>query len=531
METENNTPVSFRAFSSITLIDILADKVSMFACKDKLELSGTTTYGDYLERLKKEIEPNDLNNYFDQTSLNKIKESNGECLLISYSKLSTTLSYDKYLDIVYLLPNDVICIFSVKGAIKSGENTGTVVSNKDELSAEVADLIYNIETIFNDMNKDSYEVKNSLTYIGKLMDDVKNKNTSVLDSYRQKVTLEVSKTNSSILITDDDPMMRNILKKVFAESYNIVEAQNGQEAIELLEQNYSKDKANLENPINIVGMFLDLKMPVMDGFGVLKYMQEHAILGKIPVIIISADDAKDTKEKIYNYDIADMIEKPFNYALIKKRIGKLINMYAKTNALKDIVRSKDTQIKKLLKGYSKAYLSDYTYINGTLRSAIDLLLTKYIEKKGGSLEIGIIADAAKYYDVGLNFIPKSYLNNIGSITDEQRQIVFNYPNVGANIINIVAEKKDDTFIKYAMEISKLHNERYDGRGFPQGLSENKIPMYMYLVNIAIDYAALKHTSMPVEDIKNTINSKSGNKFAPEAVELFNEVFDELKVID
>lgn len=531
METDVTNQVSFSAFSNVTLIDILNDKVSIFVCKDKLELSETDTYENYLEKLKKVIKADDLNNYYERISLNKLKEIEGNCDVISYAKLSSTLSYDNYIDIVKVLDGDIICIYSVKGTIESGNSnqSATNAQADSELSYEVADLIFSIETILNEMNKDSYEVQNSVKYITELLEDMKNKDENVLTNYRNKLTVEVSKTKNSLLVADDDSMMRTILKKTFSDAYNIIEAKDGTEAVKYLEQNFSKE--NLADPINIVGLFLDLKMPVMDGFGVLKYMREHGILGKIPVIIISADDAKDTKEKVYAYDIADMIEKPFNYALIKKRIGKLIEMYAKTNILKDIVRSKDTQIKKLLKGYSKAYLTDYSKINATLKNTVELLLTKYGEKSSSTFDSAIIADAAQYYDVGLSFIPKSYLNNMASIGEEERKIVLNYPNVGANIVSIVAEKQNDTYIKYASQIAKMHNERYDGRGFPDGLAADKIPMYMYLVNVAIDYSALKHTGADMETIKTTINSKSGNKYDPKAVEIFNEVFEDLKVME
>ena len=528
METDVLNSVSFSGFDSVTLIDILNDKVSIFACNDKLTLVETNTYVEYLDKLKKILYPDDLNRYFESTSLNSVKNNGNEVTIVSYSKLSSTLSYDKFIDIIKLLPNDIMCIYSVKGSTGNTEATLTGTSSNTDNDYEMADLIINIEDIFREMTPDSYETKNSVKYITNLLEGVKANNPEVLKSYTERVTVEVSKTNNSILLVDDDPLMRNILKKVFKDGYNVLEAPNGMEAVKILEANFAKE--NLANPINVVGMFLDLKMPVMDGFGVLDYMRDKNILSRIPVIIISADDAKDTKTKVYNYDIADMIEKPFNYQLIRKRVTKLIDMYSKTSILKDLVRSKDSEIKKLLKGYSKAYLTDYEIINEKLKIVSKELLNNYISKSGEVLDVDTISDAAKYYDVGLNCIPKKFLNNMGSITDEEKKIVLNYPSVGARIVNLVAEKQSDIFIKYASTITKMHNERYDGKGFPEGLAQNKIPMYMYLVNIAIDYASLRCTNLSSEEVKNIINGKANAKYPQEAVNIFNEIYESIKEI-
>ena len=99
-------------------------------------------------------------------------------------------------------------------------------------------------------------------------------------------------------------------------------------------------------------------MPVMDGFGVLDYLKEIRYLGKIPVIIVSADDTKDTKEKVYAYDIADMIEKPFNFEIIVKRVNNMIKMYSKNNSINEIIKSQDKELKELISNYNSTYLID-----------------------------------------------------------------------------------------------------------------------------------------------------------------------------
>ena len=161
-----------------------------------------------------------------------------------------------------------------------------------------------------------------------LVEDIIHKNPDINKNYESKLINKVNKVSSSLLIIDDDSLTRSIFKKAFSSYYNIIEAQNGEEAVEILGkyENSSYDK--------IVGIFLDLKMPVMDGFGVLDFLKEKRYLSKIPVIIVSADDTKDTKEKVYAYEIADMIEKPFNFEIIVKRVNNMIKReYSKPKML------------------------------------------------------------------------------------------------------------------------------------------------------------------------------------------------------
>lgn len=89
--------------------------------------------------------------------------------------------------------------------------------------------------------------------------------------------------------------MRNMIKKIFADEYKIIMAENGKEAIEYLEANSSKGIT--ESSDNILGIFLDLTMPVMDGFAVLEYLSKNNYLYRIPVIIISGDYEKETKAR------------------------------------------------------------------------------------------------------------------------------------------------------------------------------------------------------------------------------------------
>lgn len=506
-------------FSNITLIDITHDKVTFLTCQNPLQVLETSSYEEYYEKLKKVIHPDYVSKYFEAISLNKLQSSNNEYEWIKYSKLSSNLSYDSYLDIIKKIDEDKILLLGLKCRLDN-----EFVNTEDDLSYLVADVIVGIESIINTIKSDSYEVNNAINYINELLGDLKNKNKKVLQNYAEKITIEVNKTHESLLIVDDDNLTRNIFKKVFENNYNIIEAKNGAEAVEIIEKNIVVN--NGETTENIVGIFLDLKMPIMDGFGVLNYLNDKRLISRMPVIIISADDAKETKEEVYKYEIADMLEKPFNYDLIKKRVNNMVRMYAKSNILNNLVGTGKTKLKGVVSAFVDAYLVDYGKTYELSKELLTKLLTKYSEINEIQLDINTIVEATKYYNVAINAVPRRYLENVQGLSSEERKIVVNYPVISEEIINIVAENQSDIFVKHAREIALMHNERYDGLGFPNALKTTAIPGYIYLVNLAIEYANCLLAKKSKEEIISIISSKSGNKYSPKAVELFLTVLKE-----
>lgn len=128
-------------------------------------------------------------------------------------------------------------------------------------------------------------------------------------------------SQKTILVVDDSNIIRNFVKRIFSEKYNIGMAKDGDEALNII-------KANASNE-NIVAILLDLNMPKVDGFAVLTYMNEHQLFSSMPVSIISGDSSKDTINKAFTYPIIDMLGKPFTEADVKRVIEK--TMYFKEN--------------------------------------------------------------------------------------------------------------------------------------------------------------------------------------------------------
>ena len=142
----------------------------------------------------------------------------------------------------------------------------------------------------------------------------------------------------TVMIIDDDKMTCNLIKKVFEKKYDVVFAHNGREAIELLSSS---------NNGGISCIFLDLIMPELDGFSVLDYLNDNNYLSKLPVIIISGNYDKETRARAYSYEIADMLEKPFNVQVVRHRIENLISLYRSSNSLNDILSQQHRELKNI----------------------------------------------------------------------------------------------------------------------------------------------------------------------------------------
>ncbi len=496
---------------NLTLIDINKDEVSLLNYQNELTVTEKFSYEEFYLRCKKSIHPDYINLYFDKISINNLE--NVDYAIVNYLKLSNLLSYDNYTDIVKPLEDNKIILISFKNEKKASTN---INSNNNELSDDVTELIMNIENTLESINKDNYEINNLYNYFSSLVEDLIHKNPQINKSYENKLANIVNNISSSLLIVDDDDLTRSIFKKAFSNFYNIMEAKNGEEAVELINNTLTKSDSN-----NIVGMFLDLKMPVMDGFGVLNYLKEKRLLGKLPVIIVSADDSKDTKEKVYTYEIADMIEKPFNFEIIVKRVNNMIKMYTKNNSINEIIKSQDKVLKEFLNNYIKAYLVDNENVYNIASKVIEKLLVKY----DSNTDVNNILLASKYYDIGLKTVPYKYFSNINSISDKEKDSIYMYPKTGSEIIKYA--DLDDNIYNYAVNIIGLHNERFDGKGFPNGTIGKDIPFYVYIVNIGYEYAnGIVHGNAK-ENIIKQIVSKSNAKYDPNIISLFESISGEL----
>ena len=276
-------------------------------------------------------------------------------------------------------------------------------------------------------------------------------------------------------------------------------------------------------------------MPVLDGFSVLDYLNDNNYLSKLPVIIISGNYDKDTRNRAYSYQIADMLEKPFNVQVIRHRIENLINLYRASNSLNNMMLDQHKELKNIINSIIVSYEIDndicmkmvkrYTKIL-TMQVSVD-----YPEYNINSNMIDKIANSASYYAIGNYTLPKSVLYKKGVYTEEERSIIKMANINGASIIKYVLSKNNNLIdSKYCYEIAKYYNERYDGNGYPEGLSGNSIPLSVQIASVAIEYINLINTINPVdyERVSSLIIMESGRRFNPKIVESFKKVKEEFE---
>jgi len=288
---------------------------------------------------------------------------------------------------------------------------------------------------------------------------------------------------------------------------------------------------------NISCIFLDLIMPVLDGFSVLDYLNDNNYLSKLPVIIISGNYDKDTRARAYSYRIADMLEKPFNVQVVRHRIDNLINLYRTSNSLNEILSQQHRELKGIVNSVVSSYELDNVKCMEMLKKYTRILAlqvsAQYPEYNINSNMVDKIANSSVYYALGNWTVPKTLLYKKSLYTEEERSIM-NMANInGANIIKYVVSKRNSEIdANYCYDIVKSCNERYDGNGYPQGLSGNSIPIVTQIASLAIEYNNLINTIVPLdyEKVASLIIMESGRKFNPKIVDSFKKVQSEFEAI-
>lgn len=339
-------------------------------------------------------------------------------------------------------------------------------------------------------------------------------------------------TRQQILIVDDEEINRTILSLMFDDDFDIVEAPNGVEAIEAIEKN---------NDIALI--LLDVIMPVMDGFGVLDYMKDKDLLDEIPVILITSMTPQESEEKAYEYGIADVMHKPFDSAIIKRRASNIIELYQNKQNLERRLKEREETIRE----QEKAIRASNEFMIDALGSVVEFrsvetgdhvkrikyltrILLKYLAKYFPKYEmtpekIDQIARASALHDIGKIGIPDSILLKPGKLTPEEFEIMKTHTTIGCEILESFKSPYTDDFYHYCYEICRYHHERNDGGGYPDHLAGDEIPISAQIVSIADVYEALvservyKSAYSNAEAYEMILNGECG-QFSEDVIECF-----------
>lgn len=336
---------------------------------------------------------------------------------------------------------------------------------------------------------DGNSLDEAVSKADKLMYQAKTKKDTAVTDGHESVVGEPQK--QEILIVDDSNINREILSEMLGNEYIIHEAASGEECIDLLNQ--------YGTGISLV--LLDIIMPEMDGFEVLDYMAEHHWIDDIPVIMISSEDSASSIRKAYEFGVSDYISRPFDSRVVYQRVFNTIKLYAKQRRLISLVSDqmyeKDknnrmmisilSQIVEFRNGESGSHVVNIKRITELLLDRLPMRTNKYTVSGTEQL---LIPMAAALHDIGKIGIDDKILNKPGRLTKEEFEIMKTHSAIGANMLESLEQFRDEPLLKIAHDICRWHHERYDGRGYPDGLKGDEIPISAQIVSVADVYDAL-----------------------------------------
>ena len=345
---------------------------------------------------------------------------------------------------------------------------------------------------------------------------------------------EVLEEKPTILLVDDAMMNRMVLTGILGEDYHILEAGNGERCLELLRANAGQ----------IALVLLDINMPVMDGFEVLRTMNTNHTIEDVPVIMISSDDSEEAIRKAYELGASDYVNRPFDAKIVYRRVANTIKLYAKQRRLVQMVsdqiraREKNTdvlvgvlsQIVEFRNGESGSHVRHIRVITETLLHRLMELTDRYELTPEQQDNIAL---ASALHDIGKIGIDEAILNKPGKLTAEEFAVIKTHSMLGAEMLHKTENFAEQPLLQTAYEIARWHHERWDGRGYPDGLKGDDIPISAQLVYMADVYDALTSErcykkAFPHETAVQMITDGACGAFNPLLTQCLLDVQGELK---
>lgn len=337
---------------------------------------------------------------------------------------------------------------------------------------------------------DNETVESAVGRADSLMYQAKNrKNMTVTE--KSGIDSVKGREKQQVLIVDDSQMNREILAVILEEEYKILEAANGEECIDLLKQ--------YGTGISLI--LLDINMPVMDGFEVLALMNRNHWIEDTPVIMISSEDGAAYVRRAYEMGASDYISRPFDAQVVHQRVFNTIKLYAKQRHLislvTDQIQEKEkhnrmmvsilSQIVEFRNGESGSHVLHINTITGML---LERLMQKTDQYHLLWSDRFMITTASALHDIGKIGIDEKILNKPGKLTKEEFEIMKTHTLIGASMLDSLEMFRNEKLVQVAYQICRWHHERYDGKGYPDGLKGEEIPIAAQVVAMADVYDAL-----------------------------------------
>lgn len=383
--------------------------------------------------------------------------------------------------------DEFLLIMENTGA-ESFENRLRVVMDKLNHTEVPGYVAINLSVSIGAVSCENSVVEEAVSEADKLMYRAKKEKNAIVTDTDEPTE---NKTKPLVLIADDSEVNRNVLKAILHNEYQVIEASGGKQCIAKIKK-YGSD-------LSVV--LLDLVMPDLDGFGVLRYMSSNHLIEDVPVITISGDESDTSVRKAYDMGVSDYINRPFDAKVVYRRVSNTINLYAKQRRLISTVsaeiveKEKDSrilinilnEIVSLHNGKSDQHV---TNVNTLTEKMLNRLLQLTDEYKLSNHDVFLIATASSLHDIGKLAIDDKILNKPGKLTPEEFEIVKQHTVLGADMVRNIKRYADEPLVRYIWEICMWHHERFDGKGYPDGLVGDEIPIAAQVSSIVDVYDAL-----------------------------------------
>ena len=335
---------------------------------------------------------------------------------------------------------------------------------------------------------------------------------------------EQYETRQNILVVDDDRMNLLIAKKILEAEYSVKCVSSGADAFEYLET----CTADL--------ILLDLKMPDMDGFAFLDKIKQMPVLDGIPVICLTADNDHDSEAKCFELGALDFITKPFIAEIVRRRVHRILELNRLQQELQDEVSRRTLQLNQRSRQMERLTVQ----VMQTLASTIDakdkytnghsVRVAEYSREIARRMNMSDQNQQDIYYigllhDIGKIGVPDEIINKTSRLTDEEFAVIKTHPCIGADILTKMSELPD------IATGARWHHERYDGRGYPDGLAGDDIPLVARIIGVADSYDAMTSNRsyrqvLPQEVVRGEIEKGKGTQFDPIFAEIMLQIIDE-----
>lgn len=338
----------------------------------------------------------------------------------------------------------------------------------------------------------------------------------------------------SILIVDDEELERELLRQIFENDYNIIMASNGKEAINKLNKHFDS--------ISII--LLDLVMPVLNGYQVLQVLNSMNVFKDIPVAMVTSNSNSQMDIACYQMGAVAVVHKPFVAQVVRKRVDNIIELYQSSRQLRQTLKEQQQKLDVFYDNLIDAISGIVEFrdlesgmhikrVKGLTRIMAENYMKMYQDSGLTSQKIGIIVRASAIHDIGKISIPDSILLKPGPLTDDERLVMMSHTTKGCEILGLLTNVQDSEHFQVSYDICRHHHERYDGKGYPDGLKGDEIPLSAQLVSIVDVYDALVSKRVYKQPFSkdtayNMILNGECGVFAPNILECFKHTRDQIE---